>query len=75
MHPWAVRIIVIILAIAFVPIIVGGVADLVAGSVNTLGEGIGGFFDSLSESSNARVESLLKLALYIVFITILIRVL
>jgi hypothetical protein len=73
MNPWIPRIIVTILAIAFLPLVVNGVATLIANGIDAVNHGINGLLAPLGMSGHARVHGVMKICLYIVSITLLIR--
>ena len=73
MNPWILRIIIIILAIAFIPIIVTGTASLISGGIHSASEGIHSLFRPLSMSGDARLEGVIRLCLYLISITLLVR--
>jgi hypothetical protein len=73
MNPWLWRIIIIILAIAFVPIIVSGTASLITSGIHEVGESIHSILRPLSMKGEARLKGIIELCLYLVSITILIR--
>ena len=73
MNPWIVRIIAIILAVALVPIMVSGTASLVADAIQSAGEGIHSLFTPFSMSGEARLQGVIRLCLYLISITLLIR--
>ena len=74
MNPWMWRIIVIILGVAFVPIIVSGTASLIASSVHSVSEGVNNLFRPFSQSGNAKLEGIIQLCLYLISIGLLARV-
>ena len=73
MNPWIVRIIAIILAVALVPLIVSGTASLVADVIQSAGEGIHSLFTPFAMSGEARLQGIIRLCLYLISITLLIR--
>ena len=73
MNPWVWRLVFIILAIAFLPIIVSGTATLVTKAVEGAGETINSLMRPLSMRGDARLEGLIRLCLYLISITLLIR--
>lgn len=75
MKPWIWRSIIIILAIAFVPMIVAGVASLVTAGIHVVGQNVHSLLRPLSMSGDARLEGIIRLCLYLVAITLLARVL
>jgi len=50
MNPWILRIIVLILAVAFIPVIVSGTATLVSNAIQGAGQGIHSLLRPLSMS-------------------------
>jgi hypothetical protein len=75
MSPWVTRGALIILAIAFVPVVVNGTALFVEKVIHAGSEALAGVFGSLSGSSETRVRALLKLSLYFVLITLIVKAL
>ena len=73
MNPWIPRIIVIILAVAFLPLLVSVVAHLIAEGVNSVGAGIQGLLAPFSMSGQARLEGAIRLCLYLVAALLLIK--
>ena len=73
MKPGIWRIIVIILAIAFVPMIFSGVASLVTAGVHGVSHNIDSMLRPLSMSGDDKLEGLIRLCLYLVAITLLAR--
>ena len=73
MNPWILRIIIIILAVAFIPIIVTGTANLVTNGIQAAGQGIHSLLKPLCVSGEARLEGIIKLCLYFVIIVLLVR--
>jgi hypothetical protein len=73
MNPWILRTIVIILAIAFLPIIVSGAASLITSGIHCVGESIHSILRPLSMRGEAKLKGIIELCLYLVSITILIR--
>ena len=73
MNPWILRLIIIILAVAFVPIIVSGTASLITSAIHSVGGGIFSLFEPFSRSGDARLEGIIKLCLYLVAITLIAR--
>ena len=75
MNPLIWRIIIIILAVAFVPMIVAGTASLIASGIQGVTVAVGNLFKPFSLTGQARLEGLIRLCLYLVIITIIFRVL
>ena len=73
MNPWIWRIIIIILAIAFVPIIVSGTASLITSGIQEFGESIHAIFRPLSMRGEAKLKGIIELCLYLVSITFIIK--
>ena len=69
MNPWIWRIIAVILAIAFLPLIVNGVASLTMNAIDAVGHSINLLLKTLSRPGEARLEGLIRLCLYLVSIT------
>ncbi|MDY6989623.1 MAG: hypothetical protein SWQ30_16370 [Thermodesulfobacteriota bacterium] len=68
-----IRLIVIILAIAFVPLIVSGVSALVVDAIHGVSHGINGLFAPLCKTGEPRLEGLIRLCLYLITVTLLVR--
>ena len=73
MNPWIWRIVVIILAIGFVPLIVQGIASLISAAIHSVGHSIQSLLRPLSMSGEAKLEGLIRLCLYLISITLLAR--
>jgi hypothetical protein len=73
MNPWILRIIIIILAIAFLPLMVSGTASLVTGGIHSVSEGIHSLLRPLSMSGDAKLEGVIRLCLYLIVIMLLAR--
>jgi len=74
MNPWILRIIVLILAVAFIPVIVSGTATLVSNAIQGAGQGIHSLLRPLSMSGGgARLEGVISLCLYLISILLLVR--
>jgi hypothetical protein len=73
MKPWMIRLIVIILAIALVPLIVSGVSALIVDAIHGISHGINSLFAPLSKTGEPRLEGLIRLCLYLITITLLVR--
>jgi len=71
MNPWVWRLIIILLAIAFVPLIVGWTADLISYGIMSASEGFRDLLRPLSSSGDARLEGVIRLCLYLIAITLL----
>ena len=74
MNPWIVRIIIIILAVAFLPLIISGTASFVSGGIHSASEGIHSLLRPLSTSGDQKLEAVIRLCLYLVALTLLARV-
>jgi hypothetical protein len=72
---WTHRIILIILALAFLPIIVHLVTLFSMLAINAGTQGIQNLFHPLSMSGQARLEGTIKLCLYLIAITLLAKLL
>ena len=75
MNPWIWRIIITILAIAFIPLIVTGTAALVTSGIHSIGESVHALLRPLSMSGDARLDGVIRLCLYLIAITLLARIL
>ena len=73
MNPWIWRIIILILAIAFIPMIVSGTASLVSNGTHAVAESIHSLLRPLSMSGDAKLEGLIRVCLYLISITLLFR--
>jgi len=73
MNPWIWRIVIIILAVAFIPIIVNGTASLVTSGINEVSQSIHALLRPFSMRGRARMEGIIRLSLYFVAITLLVR--
>jgi len=73
MNSWITRIIIIILAIAFLPIIINLASILTVQAINSTIQGIKGLFDPFSMSGDAKLGGVIGLCLYLIAITFLIR--
>jgi uncharacterized protein involved in outer membrane biogenesis len=67
------RIVIFIVAIILVLIIVPVVASLATNAVSFMGESITSLFRPFTLSGDARLEGLIKMCLYLIVITFLIR--
>ena len=74
MNPWIIRIIVILLAVAFLPVIVSGTANLISGAIQSTGQVIQGLFAPFSMRGDAKLEGVIRLCLYLIAIMLLGRV-
>jgi hypothetical protein len=73
MKDWIWRIVLILLALAIVPPIINGTAAIVISGIAAISKTVHSFIGTVSGSGDARVESLIKLCLYLISITILIK--
>jgi hypothetical protein len=73
MNPWIWRVIIIILAVAFIPIIVNGTASLVTSGMNEVSQSIHSVLRPFSMRGGERMEGIIRLCLYIISITLVIR--
>jgi len=73
MNPWVWRIMIMILAIAFIPVVVSGTAALVTSVIQGIGHSIHSLLRPLSMSGDARLEGAIRLCLYLVAITLICR--
>jgi hypothetical protein len=73
MNPWIWRIVIVILAVAFIPIIVNGTASLVTGGINEVSQSIHSLLRPFSMRGGARMEGIIRLCLYVIAITLLVR--
>ena len=75
MNPWIWRIIVIGLALAFIPLIVKGIASLTVRGVHAVSHGIESLLGPLSMTGDARMQGLIELCLYLIVVVLLAKVL
>ena len=73
MNPWVWRILIIFLAVALVPLIVNATAELVTSAIDLASQSIHSLLRPLSRSGDARLEGIIKLSLYVVSITFLVK--
>ena len=73
MNSWTGRIIMIILAIAFVPLLVTIISHLAVLVINAGIQGITSLFDPFSMSGDAKLSGVIKLCLYLVAGTLLVK--
>jgi hypothetical protein len=73
MNPWIWRIIIIILSVAFVPLIVSWTVSLVTSAIHSASEGVHSLFRPLSQHGDAKLEGVIRLCLYLIAITLLAR--
>jgi hypothetical protein len=73
MNSWTTRIIIIVLAIAFLPILINLVSQLAVQGINAATQGIKGLFDPFSMSGDAKLGGIIKLCLYLIAITFLVK--
>jgi hypothetical protein len=74
-NPWIWRIIIVLLAVAILPKLVGATAALIMNGVDIMSQGIQSLFEPLSRSGEAKLEGILELCLYFFGITLLFRIL
>jgi len=72
-NPWVWRIIIVLLAVAFVPPIVAGTAGLIMDGIHIVSQGIHSLFEPLTASGEAKLEGILTLCLYLIAIMFLFR--
>ena len=73
MNPWIWRIVIVILAVAFIPIIVNGTASLVTSGINEVSQNIHSLLRPFSMRGEARMEGIIRLSLYVIAVTLLVR--
>ena len=71
MNPWIPRIIIVVLAMAVLPLVVNGVAHLTTQAVEAVGRGVQGLLAPLSDHGSDRIEGVIKLCLYLVAVVFL----
>jgi hypothetical protein len=74
MNRWILIAVIGILSIAFVPLIISGTASLVASGINSVTMGVHSFFSSLTMSGDQGIENYIKLALWLVFGVVFVRI-
>jgi len=75
MNSWIVRAIIIILAIAFLPVLVMGTAKLISNGINAVDHAIHSVFLPFAMPGEAKLQGVIKLCLYLISITFLIKIL
>ena len=75
MNPWVLRLIIIVAAIALVPVIISGAASLVTSGIYSIGESVNSLLRPLSQGGEARLEGMIRLFMYLITVTILVKVL
>jgi hypothetical protein len=75
MNPWIIRVIVIILAIALLPLVVNGVSALTVQAIKGVSYGINNLISPFSMRGDAKLEGLIRTCLYLIGITLMIKVL
>ena len=73
MNPWVWRIIVIGLALAFIPLIVKGIASLTVRGVHAVSHEIESLLGPLSMTGDARMQGLIELCLYLVVVMVIVN--
>ena len=73
MNPWIWRIIIVLLAIALIPIIVQGTTNLISSGIEVLSQDLNELFKPLSKSGEKRFIGIIRLCLYLISITLLAR--
>ena len=68
MNPWIQRAIVVILSVAFVPLIVTGISALTMRGVKAVSQGVESLIGPLSMTGDPRMQGLIELCLYLVAI-------
>ncbi len=71
MNPWIPRIVIVVLAVAVLPLVVNGVAHLTTQAVEAVGRGVQGLLAPLSAQGSGRIEGVIKLCLYLVAVVFL----
>jgi hypothetical protein len=75
MNPWILRLIIIVAAIALVPVIISGASSLVTSGIYSVGESVNSLLRPLSLSGEARLQGIIKICLYLIAVTFLVKVL
>jgi len=75
LNPWIWRAIIILLAVAFVPLIVSAVASLVTQGIHSVTESVQYALKPLSQSGEPRLQGIIKLCLYLITTTLLVKAL
>jgi len=73
MNSWMTKTIIIVLAIAFLPILINLVSLLAVEGINAAIQGIKGLFDPFSMRGDAKLGGIIKLCLYLIAITFLVK--
>jgi hypothetical protein len=73
MNPWIWRIIIVLVAIALIPIIVQGTTNLISNVIEIFSQNIHDLFEPLSKSGEKRLLGIIRLCLYLISITLLAR--
>lgn len=73
MNPWIPRIIIVVLAMAVMPLVVNGVAHLTTQAVEAVGRGVQGLLAPLSAHGSGGIEGVIKLCLYLIAGTMLVK--
>lgn len=75
MRPWLWKVILVILAFAFLPLVVAGTASLVSSAIYGVAGTFQGLLSPFSMSGGARLEGIIRLCLFLISITFLVQVL
>lgn len=73
MNPWILRIIVLVLAVAFLPVLISGVSHLTSQAIDAAGNSVKNLLAPLSGSSGNRTEGIIKLCLYLIAGSLLVK--
>ena len=73
MNLWIWRIVIVLLAIALIPIIVQGTTSLISSGIEVFSQNIHDLFEPLSKSGEKRLLGIIRLCLYLISITLLAR--
>lgn len=73
MNPWIIRIVILILALVLLPVLVEGVAHLTTQAIDAAGAGINNLLSPLYRGGGNRTEGVIKLCLYLIAGTMLVK--
>jgi len=73
MNPWIIRIVILILAMILLPVLVNGVAHLTTQAIDAAGNGVQNLLSPLSGGGGNRTKGIIKLCLYLIAVTLLVK--
>jgi hypothetical protein len=71
---WFWRIVIIVLAVAFVPIFVSGVSAILENIIQSIGNGVHEVLRPFSQSGTVRLRGIIQFCLYLISIGLLARI-